>query len=309
MCKMENIYYVYLHTRLDTGSVFYVGKGQSGRAWLKSRTNSHWLSIVAKTEYVVSIVQDGMTEVDAHLLEMWLIAKLRHAGVKLANKTDGGEGVSGFKWSEAQRAKHSKKVYCSNGMSFSSIALAADWVRGEGTETANGGMISACCLGRYKSVYGHAWSHESVPDKPIRTGKEAMSKAASDASSISVICSNGMVFASRRAAVVWLRSNGYPKASDSAIVACCKGRYHSAYGHTWRMEGDERKPLMTKGERISLAQGIPVKCSNGMVFHSMSTAARWLRANGSPKADGVNIKKHLDGKIKTCYGYTWSYAE
>lgn len=306
---MRDIYYVYTHIRLDKGTVFYVGKGRDKRAWIKRRGNAHWRSIVAKTEYSVEIVQSFMSEADAFLLEMWLIAKFRHSGLTLANKTDGGDGVSGFKKTTAQRLMLAKPVYCSNGMFFESTAYAAEWVRSQGTITASVGMISSCCLGRKRTAYGHSWSHDDFPPEPEYTGRSAMAQASVKSSSVSVVCSNGMVFPSRSNARDWLRENGHPKASDSAIVACCKGKYNTAYGYTWRMEGDPEKELLTRGERISISQGTPVSCSNGMSFHSINAAASWLRDNGRPKASGVNIKKQLDGKLKTCYGFKWSYIE
>lgn len=304
---MAEVYYVYVHTRCDTGSVFYVGKGQAGRAWTKRRSNRHWLNIVSKTDYAVTIIQDCMQEDGAFLLEMWLIAKFRHEGIKLANKTDGGEGLSGFRHSYETRIKSARKVYCSNGMTFESISFAADWVRSQGVYAARGGMITSCCMGKRKTVYGYAWDYNSVPVTPEHTGKEAMAKAAAKASSVKVFCSNGMEFNSRKDAVIWLRENGHPNASDSAIVACCNGKYHTAYGHTWANSKKSLGSFMTKSDRSIARGGTEVMCSNGMIFNSLSSAQRWLRGNGKAKADAVNIKKHLDGKIKTAYGYTWSY--
>lgn len=40
-------FYVYQHTRNDTGEVFYVGKGSGDRLKSNKRRNSHWTRIVA----------------------------------------------------------------------------------------------------------------------------------------------------------------------------------------------------------------------------------------------------------------------
>lgn len=103
-----NIYYVYVHRRLDTLEVFYVGKGSTNRAWVKFRKNYHWKSIVEKHGYSVEIVKDGMHESCSFALERLLIAKYRSMGINLANKTDGGEGTSGYIWSDQDREKHSE---------------------------------------------------------------------------------------------------------------------------------------------------------------------------------------------------------
>lgn len=100
-------FYVYLHKRATDGSIFYVGKGTGDRAWHKSsysRGDGWWRNISIKNGVIVEICQDDMTEGDAFLLEMWLIAKLRHVGVVLCNLTDGGEGASG-----AVRSKETKQ--------------------------------------------------------------------------------------------------------------------------------------------------------------------------------------------------------
>ena len=62
---MRKDFYVYIHTRLDSGAVFYVGKGSRYRAYDKSGRNKFWNRIARKTEWVASIVQQDMCEEDA----------------------------------------------------------------------------------------------------------------------------------------------------------------------------------------------------------------------------------------------------
>lgn len=103
------IFYVYEHWRLDTDTCFYVGKGSGDRAYRKKNRNSHWRNIVAKLErtgsaYEVRIVASGLTEEDSFNLERERIAFWRDI-VDLANITDGGTGVSGYVFTEADREK------------------------------------------------------------------------------------------------------------------------------------------------------------------------------------------------------------
>jgi len=102
-------YYVYEHWRLDKDECFYVGKGKGGRAYETSKRGSHWRHIVAKLErigsgYEVRLVITGLTEKEAFKIEKERIAFWRDI-VDLANKTDGGEGVSGLKMSKEAKAK------------------------------------------------------------------------------------------------------------------------------------------------------------------------------------------------------------
>lgn len=102
-------FYVYIHTRKDTGAVFYIGKGRAKRAYVTRRENPHWRNIVAKHGRDVQIVFHGDEDM-CFEVERLLIANYRAAGVKLANLTDGGEGTSGYQFDEQQRAKASAAV-------------------------------------------------------------------------------------------------------------------------------------------------------------------------------------------------------
>lgn len=91
------MFYVYEHIRLDTRTVFYVGKGKGRRCLETRRRNPHWQRIVAKAGgFDVRVVVDQLDEELAFLAEQELISKLKCQGFELANLTDGGEGASGY---------------------------------------------------------------------------------------------------------------------------------------------------------------------------------------------------------------------
>jgi len=88
---------VYEHIRPDTNAIFYVGKGSHRRAYSKHRRNKHWNSVVAKAGgYSVRIVADDIDEELSFLVEVERIDQLKRLGLKLTNKTGGGEGPSGY---------------------------------------------------------------------------------------------------------------------------------------------------------------------------------------------------------------------
>ena len=99
----QNSFHVYQHIRPDTGQVFYVGKGKGRRAFDRgARRGQFWHRIVKKAGgVVVEIVADGLTENEAFLLEKQNIAAFRKQGLRLCNLTDGGDGASGAKRTEA----------------------------------------------------------------------------------------------------------------------------------------------------------------------------------------------------------------
>jgi len=98
-------FYVYVHERNDSGSVFYVGKGRGKRAWTKRHYNSRWMRVDAKHGHTVRVVQSGLSEACAFSIERLMIYRLRATGAPLVNMTDGGEGPAGFSPSEETRLK------------------------------------------------------------------------------------------------------------------------------------------------------------------------------------------------------------
>lgn len=83
---------VYQHIRLDTESVFYVGKGRRRRPNDKYQRSDYWKNIVNKHGYRIEIVEDCLSEPEAYALESKLIKGYRVGGGCEANFTDGGDG-------------------------------------------------------------------------------------------------------------------------------------------------------------------------------------------------------------------------
>lgn len=100
-------FYTYFHTRNDTNTVFYVGKGmpKHARAFDEYDRGVHWKRIVAKHGHTVHIAARWPTEAEAFEHEKFLIACFRDMGIKLVNLTDGGEGISGYQHTAAARNK------------------------------------------------------------------------------------------------------------------------------------------------------------------------------------------------------------
>jgi hypothetical protein len=105
-----SIFYVYEHWRLDRDECFYVGKGKGIRAYKMRDRNAHHRAIMAKLSregsgMEVRMVATGLAEDEAFALEVERIAFWREAGADLANRTDGGDGVSGLKMSDEAKDK------------------------------------------------------------------------------------------------------------------------------------------------------------------------------------------------------------
>ena len=111
--------YIYKHTRVDKGEIFYIGIGnqdQYKRAFVTQKRNKFWKNITSKTEYIVEIIEDGLTWEEAQAKEIKLIAQYGRKDLglgTLVNLTDGGEGTIGIihteQWYQNQKIGNNKK--------------------------------------------------------------------------------------------------------------------------------------------------------------------------------------------------------
>lgn len=154
LINQSDCFYVYMYTHID-GSPYYIGKGKGNRMYAshKHRRNEDLLprtnGILDKTR--ITVIQDQLTEKDAHLLESKLICKYGRLDLGtgiLHNKTDGGEGFSnksvetkckiskaltGIKRSDAtiRKCKEAQKQRKLSGFDYSSNIIKANRTRYE----------------------------------------------------------------------------------------------------------------------------------------------------------------------------------
>jgi hypothetical protein len=106
-----NIYYVYAYIRAKdspiakAGTPYYIGKGCGKRAYVKHKNGTTTPSDKSK----IVILESNLTEIGALALERRMIAwwgkKNDKTGI-LHNKSDGGEGTSGFSYKRSDETKN-----------------------------------------------------------------------------------------------------------------------------------------------------------------------------------------------------------
>jgi hypothetical protein len=104
------MYYTYGHYKADSKELFYIGKGKGKRSHEKDSRSSYWRNIVNKHGFTVEIFAEWESEKDAFIHEKFLIDCFRDL-TDLCNLTEGGDGCSGYVWSEEQKAKLKLRVH------------------------------------------------------------------------------------------------------------------------------------------------------------------------------------------------------
>lgn len=104
------IYYVYEHWRPDKDICFYVGKGSKDRAYIMKPRNKQHIGIQKILSDLgmcveIRLFASNLLEDEAFLLEQKMISFWRSLGVRIANFTSGGEGVSGYVFPEEIKLK------------------------------------------------------------------------------------------------------------------------------------------------------------------------------------------------------------
>jgi hypothetical protein len=96
---------MYVHYRLSDNTPFYVGKGSGNRAWdMQSRgRNAYWQRTKNLHGIRVEIIFDNLTEQEAFQCEVDTILEFKYLGYSLTNLSLGGEGQSGYKFTDKQR--------------------------------------------------------------------------------------------------------------------------------------------------------------------------------------------------------------
>ena len=106
----ERKFYVYRYSIEDTGEVIYIGKGSGDRYKNTTDRNKFFISMYKTHKCKVQILWNYMTEEEAFALEKTLIAYYRlYTNCRLTNVCNGGEGATGYHWSEEDKRKMSER--------------------------------------------------------------------------------------------------------------------------------------------------------------------------------------------------------
>ena len=299
--------YVYIHIRNDNGRVFYVGRGTEYRAWATKGRNAHWVNIFNKHGRTVEIVESGLTLDESKLLEKMVIELAVACDCPLANKTSGGDGVSGLVFDDESRIKMSRsqggrRVFCSNGMVFDTGQKAAEWLQENGEGLALSGHISACARGERGSAWGHTWWYEGDEEREHIPRYERLSIT----SSREIRCSNGMTFRNAQYAADWIADNYNPSAASGPIRDCARNIALTAYGFTWWFTCDRPKTMEEQKLKLRYKNGVRFVCDGLVCFMGADSAIEHFIGEGVTRPGITNC---LKGNSTLHAGHSWKYAD
>jgi hypothetical protein len=249
-------FFVYLHRRASNGKVFYVGKGCRYRHKSLWNRSQHWQNIVNKHGYTIEIVQTGMQEWWAFELECELILKYSDHG--LCNRTNGGEGASGFTITEETKQKHFEQRWSDKWRNNLSAKAKERFANPEYRQAHLDRQLlvmnrpevkeklRVIALKRFSNpeeiekTRQNTIKYFSNPEARKLASKKALErfntpdKRAAHVQAKAVMCiETGKVFGTCTLAAEWLRST-LGCGNNSQISKVCRGVMKTAYGYTWR---------------------------------------------------------------------------
>lgn len=105
-------YYVYKHIRLDTNTVFYVGKGHAKRAYSKLDRNRYWGRITKNFKWKAELIETDLSEEEAYSREIYWIDYYKQLGQCEANfQLGGGSSSQGNKHPCSDCGTKLKNIY------------------------------------------------------------------------------------------------------------------------------------------------------------------------------------------------------
>jgi group I intron endonuclease len=98
-----NKFYVYLHIKESDGTPFYIGKGSGKRSESKKGRSTWWKKTVDKHGFDIILLEEDLTEEESFQREKYWIDRIGRIDLgkgTLVNMTDGGDGTSGYVFSD-----------------------------------------------------------------------------------------------------------------------------------------------------------------------------------------------------------------
>ena len=296
-------FYSYLHRRATDNTVFYVGKGTGNRSHFLHGRGRKWTAFYNKHGAIAEIVERFATEEEAFNHERFLIASFMAVGAKLANLTLGGDGVSGYKYTPEQAAKHAE-------------SQKKTWERPGYREKHQASMRAVFLDPRYRSRQSEMSKARWADPQKRASILARMPKGAELHNARAVTClETAETFESISLAVKWLRSLGFESAKSGGIWQCCNKfmrsycQFHWHYADQTPSDADIERMLRgyAKGKFHYKAKRV-VCVETGSVFETATEAVKWMDSIGL-SITSVAMTDCCQFTQRQAKGYHFYYAD
>lgn len=298
---MERIYYIYEWYFVDTGKVFYVGKGKGRRYREKKDRNDKFIKYVNKYECKVRKTHENLREDEAFKKEIEMIAYYKNIGQCSCNMTIGGDAPPTHFGIDAPNRREVVQLTL-NGQYVKTWDYIHEIEKELGISNS---AIVACCKGKHGrcSTGGFLWIYKDVYDPK----KQYTYNPKTNAKPILQYRLDGSFVREWNSAKQINVELGFKR---SGICGCLKGRYKTCNGFIWKYKESETIDLLIPVDE-NLQNKVPtpivqlgldelyISTFKDAVEASIAVSGTW-RNNSS-------ILHCCKGTRITACGYKWMY--
>ncbi|MGC6586534.1 hypothetical protein ACPV3A_16400 [Paenibacillus sp. Dod16] len=294
---MECNYYVYEWFFIDSGKVFYVGKGKGRRYREKKDRNDKFIKYVNKLPCSVRKVAEGLTEEKAYEKEIELIDFYKRSGQCDCNFTCGGDAPPIHIGADAPNRKRVVQLTL-DGQYVKTWDYITEIEKVLGFQNS---AIVGCCKGKKgrKSVGGFLWVYEDEYDQ----GRTFTYNRNTNAKKILQYRLDGTFVREWDSAKQISEELGFRR---SGLSLCLKGKQKTCEGFIWMFKKGNNIPKNIEGKTESRVPTPIVQLSLDGDFiarhKDCADAARNLGKNHNS-----SIVKCCQKERKTAYKFKWMF--
>lgn len=322
-------FYVYAWYYVDTGNIFYIGKGSGNRYKITKRENNRFNEILSNHECESRILIDNLTDDEALEYECIAIDIAKEKGYQLVNKFKGGKqppnckgritsdetkekmrnSMKAFYDKHPERKEKASKEFkeflkTEKGKEFrrkSNEAKNNDEFRKLQSIRCKKANTTPEYLARQSQIVKKMWESEEYANAH-RGANNHRSQA------VNQYDLNGNFIARYDTLTEASQKTG---ADISKICAVCKGRRKTTGGYVWEYVNDKRQTCSRENYVYNpdnykkTSKPVLQYDLNGNLLTEYCSINAASRANSNMHISG--IQANLRGRTKTAYGYIWKF--
>lgn len=299
-------YYVYEWYFVDTGKVFYVGKGKDRRYLEKKDRNQMFKNYVKKFHCMSRKLLEGLTEEEAYAKEIEIIESYLSSGITLCNKTKGGEDPPTFYGTDSRN--HRSVVQLTLDGKFIHKWL---FIReAEESLGISNTLISKSCKRKGKEGHPAAGGFLWVYEDEYHENHIYRYKCGTVAKPVLQYQLDGIFIREWENAKQAANELGLFR---GPLCSCLKGNYYSCGGYLWKYKSGDTFPKritpLSDIRKRTRTSGIPTPVIQ--LDKDSNFIAKYKNCADAAKAIGVksntSILRNCKHERASAHGYRWTF--